>query len=369
MSGSFSRSVRGFSPRVVERDRHHVVVDVLPVRGADEDDLRGAGAATARTVVAVGDARAQVVAHRRSHWQVGVDVDAVLRQVVLGPDPRAEQHRRSPECTGGHHDFVGFDLLTVLQDHAPHASALDVEGRGGGARAKREVAALAHLVGEVGEARRDATRLVVDRDREGAHAGELARVVDVVGLRLAGFDHAVVEGRLAPAQLVAAPAADRERTVAPMDGRCAEVCVALGGDERALDVAPAPAVHAGGGPGVVVRGLAAQCGQSVHGGGAAQQSALDHRDRARLPRHRSRNDEVAHARPAPARPRRIEDGFVVGAVVGACFEQRHAPPGVLGEPRAQHRARGAAAHDHDVSAVPGAHDPAASRAGSNTNPS
>ena len=144
-----------------------MVVDIGPVRRPDEDDLCGPGDAAPGPFVAVGNAGTEMVTHGRTHREIGMDLDAVFREVIGRPDPGPQQHPRGEERTGRDHDFVGLDLFAGHQDDTFRASPVDRDRRDLGVRANFQIVPRAHPVGQVGEARRDPLRILVSPVAQG----------------------------------------------------------------------------------------------------------------------------------------------------------------------------------------------------------
>ena len=321
----------------------------MAVRSTDVDDLGRPRDAAAGPVVAVRDAGAEVVAHRRTDGQVGVESDAVLGEMRGRPDARTQQHRRRPEGARGDDDLVRLDGFAADQGDARRAAAVDLDARDLGPGSNDEVVARVRRLAQVRETRRDASGLLVDRDGKDADARELARIVDVGDRRMPGLDHAFVERGLAVAELAPTPAAHRQRSVAAVDRRRTEVHVPLGTDERRGDVFPTPTVEPGVGPRVVVGGLAAQRRHRIDGRRPPEHASLRHRDRARGRRHRRALEVRSLPGPRFRGANRLQHPLVVGFVARPRFEQRHGEARIFAEPPSEDGAGGASADDDDVS--------------------
>ena len=278
-----------------------------------------------------------------------MNLNTIFREVLRRPHSGPKQHRRRPERARCDHDFIGLNLLTAHQHHTLRAAIINFNRRDLSVRANLEIVACAHIGAEIGETRRDSLGLVIDRHREEPDARKLARIVDIGGGRLPLLDHPVVKGGLPPADFVLAPSAYGKRTVTAVDRRIAEVHIPLRSDKGILDVIPAPTPEAGVRPSVVVRWLPAQRCQAVDRGGPAQEPSLYHRSDARLGGHWRGYKIVRLARPEFAGTHRLEYGRVVRVVIRACLQQCHRDIRILAQARRQHRARGSAADDEDIS--------------------
>ncbi len=358
------------------RAHHHEVLDVgarlvglPPPEGATLDQVGGGRAAAEQRVLQPGQrppaqplvlvvaVRALQLVHQRdldvilqvaaNAGQVGQDRDAVPLERLRRADARQHQQLRRIERASADDHLAPRAQLAfppVLDEPDAHRAALlDDDPRDAHAGAHAQVAAMPGRP-QVG-AGRAAAPAVARGDLVEPAAGRVARVeVFVVGQPrlLAGPQPRLAE------RVDVADVGYAERAAGAVL-RVAEALVVLGAQEIRQHVGMGPAGRAGLAPAIVVGRHAADVDHRVDRAAAAEHARLHH-GRRFLAMLLVRRD------PGNALEQRALRGLVIGprnvdvrAAIGrALLEQGHAHALVLAQPRGDHAARRAAAHDDVV---------------------